>query len=65
MSVGANKLLQLHEVEKVVSRLLFSPRSRRLEHMLWGEKQIGRNRGLRSMEQVGNSCCKESGVRTN
>ena len=33
--------------------------------MLWGEKQIGRNRGLRSMEKVGNSCCKESGVRTN
>lgn len=25
VSVGANKLLQLHEVEKVVGRLLFSP----------------------------------------
>ena len=33
--------------------------------MLWGEKQIGRNRGLRRMEKVGNSCCKEMGVRTN
>ena len=33
--------------------------------MLWGEKQIGRNRGLRRMEKVGNSCCEEMGVRTN
>lgn len=33
--------------------------------MLRGEKQTGRNRGLRRMEKVGNSCCKEIGVRTN
>lgn len=63
--MGANKLLWLHKVERVVSRLLFSPLSRRLGHMLRGEKQTGRNRGLRRMEKVGNICCKEMGVRTN
>lgn len=33
--------------------------------MLRGEKQTGRNRGLKRTEKIGNSCCKEMEERTN
>lgn len=65
VSSGAKKLLWLHEVENIASKLLFSPWSRRLRHMLRGKKQTGRNRGLRRKEKVGNSCYKEMRMRTN